>query len=511
MRVVTSKQMKQIEEQSLAYGQSYLSLMQHAGQAAAQFICKKIDVKGKRVLVLCGRGNNGGDGFVVADYLAGQGANVVVVLTDGQPKTPQAAQMFAVLQKANLPVVQYAENQESVHRAMENLDIIVDGIYGTGFHGSLDVLHAQLCRQVNQAVAAVFALDIPSGANADTGAISEDTICADFTISFHALKPAHVASPACECCGKITVADIGIDEQAHQGIEPYMVIPDRKMVFSILKPRQPDSHKGNYGKLTVIGGSRRYIGAPMLACLSAMRSGVGYVTLASTKTVCSTVAPHLLETVLFPMEESYDGTIHFRENSLLTEQLQRSTAVVFGCGLGVSEDTQMLLDQVIRQANCPILLDADGINLLAKNINVLKAANAPVVITPHLGEMARLTGLPIEQIRADAVSIAAQFAQDHQVTVVLKGHRTVIASPDTVLFVNVTGNAGLAKAGSGDLLAGLIGSLLAQGLAPHLAAACGVYLHGAAADRTAKRLSQYGMLPQDILQDLCGIFLEENR
>jgi NAD(P)H-hydrate epimerase len=283
-------------------------------------------------------------------------------------------------------------------------------------------------------------------------------------------------------------------------------------VFEHLPVRNPLSHKGNYGKLLAICGSSHYRGAAALSAMGALRCGAGIVTLASTEAVCFTVAGKIPEAVLLPLEEGLEGEIDGGSALKAIETpLQNATAVLLGCGVGQGSHVSEILAYVLEHTDCPVIVDADGINALAANIDILRQKKGPVILTPHPGEMARLTGDPVAEIEAGRSKAAMDFAKAHGVIVVLKGHETIVASPDGGLILNKTGNPGLAKGGSGDILAGMIASFAAQGIDPVYAAACAVHLHGLAADRTAARKSQYAMLPSELLDELAVIFAETGR
>ncbi|WP_101550066.1 MULTISPECIES: NAD(P)H-hydrate dehydratase [Anaerotruncus] len=511
MRILTSEQMKTVERNSLNYSMSCERLMENAGSAAAAAIRRAADVEGRYVTIFCGRGNNGGDGFVAARRLSEAGANVAVVLTDGDPKTPEAAEMLRRIGVMDIAVVGYGDDPEYLTERLASTDLLVDAIYGTGFHGELDGRHRDVCRLINGVGVRVFALDIPSGVNADTGEADPCAVRAGMTVVFDSDKPATAMPAAAEYCGEVVVADIGIPPEAHEGVEPLFTLVDRGWVFDRLPRRRRDTHKGDYGKLLNVAGSQRYMGAAVLSTLAAMRSGAGYVTLASTKEVCRTVLPMLPEAVLLPLAQNPDGSLSYKAMDALLEAAERSTAVLVGNGLGTGPDACRIVYELVRRVSRPLVIDADGINALARNIDILKDKKAEVILTPHLMELSRLTTLPLEQLKPDPLTAGKAFAQEYGVTVVLKGAHTLTAAPGERVWINTTGNAGLAKAGSGDVLAGLVGALAAQGRSPEEAAACGVWLHGMAGDYAAGEFSQYAMLARDVIDALPRVFADNDR
>ena len=285
-----------------------------------------------------------------------------------------------------------------------------------------------------------------------------------------------------------------------------------EQVLSILPPRPEDSHKGTFGRLLNISGSSRYRGAAVLGCLGALRSGTGFCVLASVPDVCNAAACQLPEVILCPLSACNKGYIEPKESITdLKEEISRASAVLFGCGLGNGQHTVDLLKYLLENADCPVIIDADGLNALSKNMHLLHNTHVRIILTPHQGEMARLCGVNTDDIARDREGFAAHFAEKNGVTLVLKGHGTLIADKDGKLLINPTGGPGLAKGGSGDVLAGIISAFAAQGIAPFDACVCGVYLHGLAADRTAARRGQYSMLPSEITTDLAEILAENGR
>ena len=509
--IVTSKQMKQMETCAGSYGLSMERLMENAGCAAAAAIRRMLEVEGKFVTIFCGRGNNGGDGFVVARQLSRSGANVAVVLTDGHPVSAQAREMYDRLLPMEIPMVEYGSDMEYLTDRLAETDLLVDAIFGTGFHGVLSDRHKSVCRLINGVGVPVFALDIPSGVNADTGAADPDAVRAGCTVMFDSLKPAGVMPCAASFCGRVVTAEIGIPPDAREGVEELFTVVDDLFIAENLPVRQRNSHKGTYGRLLNLAGCQSYPGAAVLSTLAAMRTGAGYVVLASTGQVCRMAQHQLPETVMLELPADQTGGISAQALPLLLEHAEKASALLIGNGLGPAPDAEQVVIALLEQAHCPVILDADGINLVARNIDIWKRVQCPVILTPHPMELSRLTGLSIEQIIADPLAAGLSFAQEHGVTVVVKGAYTATAMASGQVWVNTTGNAGLAKAGTGDVLAGMIGALAAQGISLAHAAACGVYLHGRAGDLAAQKHSQYGMLARDVIDAVCNVFLELGR
>ena len=500
MRIVTSKQMKQIEQNATQYQMTSLRMMENAGCAAAQLIVKTLrEVSGLQCVVFCGKGNNGGDGFVVARKLAELGANVTVVLADGEPKTADAGKMMQLVKEMQLPILSFDEQMDEVSALLENVDVIVDAIYGSGFHGQIDIRRRQVTQTINAAIAAVFSLDIPSGINCDTGEAAEDAVMADFTIAFDSYKPAHLLPKYLPNLGQLSLASIGIDPLSYEGVTPNHFVADEEYVYPRIPVRQPDAHKTSTGKLLNIAGGIGCTGAAILSSTAAMRSGAGYVVTGVPQAIYPIVAQSLVQSPFCFIEEAAD----------VSSALNGVSAISIGCGMGTGQRQRGILEEVLYLSKCPVIIDADGINNLAMDISIVSDAKCPVILTPHFGEMARICRTSVAEIQKAPLLCAQELAAQLKATIVLKGAHTIISSPDGTTFINQTGNPGLAKAGSGDVLTGILASLVSQGMPPFEAAVCAVYLHGAAADRCVERMSEYFMQPDDILIDL-GRLLKEH-
>lgn len=502
MIVLTADSMRRLEQAAVEQGLPYIRLMENAGSAAARVIRSTTPLQGRRVTVLCGNGNNGGDGLVIARKLTVEGAAVTVVLT-GAPSTPESREMHSRLNGTDVSVCHLETEPFLAAEATEKANVIVDAVFGIGFRGTLPDHMRHLFRIVNNSAAVVVAVDIPSGLCADTGAADPDTIRADRTVTFSALKPALAASAAAPYYGKVEVVPIGIDEELIRRFSRDRVVIRPEMVQAHFPPRDPQSHKGSFGHLLSVAGSDGMAGAARLCAEAALRCGVGLLTAALPRSIYPVFAATLPEAVCLPL----DG-MGAAAQLALRQKSTNVSAVVLGPGLGQSAAATELVWDVLLHGDSPLVLDADGINAVVSHIDRLKTIRRPLVLTPHPGEMARLCECSVEEIPSDRANVAWEFATEYGVTLVLKGHETVIASPHRAILVNPTGNAGMATGGSGDVLAGMIGAFLAQGFDPHAAAMCAVYLHGLAGDKAAARLSQHAMLPSDLIAELSGSFLE---
>lgn len=501
MTVLTVDSMRKLEQAAVDDGLSYLRLMENAGSAAARVIRSATPLQGRRVVVLCGKGNNGGDGFVIARRLLDEGARLTVVLMSGDPATEQAREMFSRLSGTDITVVRLETEPFLAAEAVQAAGVIVDAVYGIGFHGALPDYMRHLFRLVNQSSAPVIAVDVPSGLNADSADADPDTIRAARTVTFSAMKPALIAAAAQPYYGQVEVVPIGIDSELIERFRHGLLTIEWGMVAACFPPRDPAAHKGTFGHLLAVVGSEGMAGAARLCAEGALRGGVGLVTAAVPRSVYPILSTALPEALCLPLDGT-GATAQLR----LREAAARADAVVLGCGLG--GDADALVWDVLEHGDTPLILDADGINAVARHINKLKTIRRPLVLTPHPGEMARLTGCSVSEVETDRTTAARTFAEEYGVTLVLKGHETLVAAPHRSLLRNRTGNPGMATGGSGDVLAGLIGAFLAQGFDPYTAAMCAVHLHGLAGDRAAARLSQHAMLPTDLLHELGGLFLD---
>lgn len=502
MFAVTVEQMRMLEEKCMQEGITDRMLMEQAGKAAAASIHATIPVSGKRCVVFCGKGNNGGDGFVAARELTARGAKVKIVLADGLPKARAAQEMYEAAYAEGIEIIDLAFSPYRSILAMQQVDIVVDAIYGTGFRGRMSATCRDACKMINKAIAAVFSMDLPSGLEADGPDSDPDAVKADFTIVLDSLKPVHIMPHTSRCCGNVCVVDIGIPAAYKEQLEYRYALVDDAQAASFLPVRAPDSHKGDHGYLLCIVGSRSYMGAAVLACMGALRSGVGYVHLAAVPEVCAAVAAQLPEVTFTQLPANASGRIDASALTLLKPAMERATAVCIGCGLGLDEDIHQVVSGVLERASCPVIVDADGINTVAEHIHILNNAAAPLLLTPHMGELSRLLQMDIAHIRQDRLTLAGNFAARHQVTLLCKDAITFTAPGSMGAYINTTGNAGLAKAGSGDLLAGLVSGLAAQGLSLVRAASAGAYYHGKAADLCARELGQMYMQPSDVARYL---------
>lgn len=507
MPVVECNEMRDIEKRAVENGCTYIGLMEKAGGSVAKLAEKIISEKNiNNIAVLCGKGNNGGDGFVIARLLSDK-CNISVILADGQPKTDDAKTNFNLIPE-NVKIIEYTSKNNNYIDVIKNSDMIIDAIYGIGFKGELNSemkAIIDICNENENAVK--IAVDLPSGIVCDSGEIINGCFNADYTVTFTALKPLHILYPSMDYCGKIIVENVDIPEAVLSESKYIMQKTDEYIKMNPLKKQKKSAHKGSNGTLFALCGSYGMAGAAVLSGGAALRTGAGLVKMAIPKSIYELVSSKLTEAVFMPLQQTDDGIVSIEEfNKILYDVLENSTALLVGCGLGMNDDLYELVSLLVENSTKPIVLDADGINSICMNIDILKRAKAPVILTPHPGEMARLIGSDTKAVQSDRYGTARDFAMEYGVTLVLKGANTLIATPKGDVYVNMTGNNGMARGGSGDVLAGMIASFLAQGMTAEKAAICGVYYHGLVGDLCADKYSARSMLPTDMISELKYIF-----
>ena len=502
MLVIESREIKNIENLAAGQGIPVSSLMEKAGKNVADFAAKFIKDKSSKVCIVCGTGNNGGDGFVAAGILADQ-CKTAVILADGFPHSLLASNYFNILPHSVI-MHDFTDNNAKASEIIRTADIIIDCIYGIGFKGALKTNVAEVIAYCNQNKNAVkIAVDVPSGILCDSGAVVSECFRPDYTLSFTSLKPYHVLYPSLDYCGEVVVSDVGIPQNILDTCAYMMKTTDEFIAKNPLRQRKKSAHKGNNGTLLAVCGSYGMAGAAMLAGEAALRSGLGLLKIALPRSIYNIAAQKLTESVFLPLEQTPDGKISAREfQQIFFELSNDADAMLLGCGMGVNNDTRQLTAMLIQNSPKPMVIDADGLNCINGNIEVLRMAVSPVIITPHPKEMARLINSDVNTIQAYRYDVAKDFAMEYRVTVVLKGADTIIATPDGSVYVNLTGNNGMAKGGSGDVLAGMMSSLLAQGLTTEQAAVYAVYYHGLAGDKCREKMSARTMLPSDIIKEI---------
>jgi ADP-dependent NAD(P)H-hydrate dehydratase / NAD(P)H-hydrate epimerase len=502
MKLVTAAEMRELDRRTIEdLGVPSVVLMENAGRSTYQVLRREFPELSGAVAVLAGRGNNGGDGLVVARYLANDGFPVSVFLLASRDQVRGDALVnLKILEAMGLEVEEVlGEDQLSaVAHRLSRADLVVDALLGTGLNSPVRGLLAQLIDRVNQVRSPVLAVDIPSGLSADTGEPLGPTVEADVTVTYGFPKLGQITLSGREYVGQLWLVDISIPPALAQGLKTELAEASE---MRLLLPRRPlASHKGTFGHLVVVAGSEGKTGAAALTAEAGLRSGAGLVTAAAPASLNDILELKLTEAMTLPLPEA-EGARVLGEKALgaLKDFLTGKTAAALGPGLGAHPETQALVRALIRDCPLPLVIDADGVNALAGQVETLKRAPGPRILTPHPGEMSRLLGIGAQEVQSRRLDTAREFASAHGVWLVLKGAQTVVAAPDGRVSLNPTGNPVLASGGTGDVLTGLIGGWLAQGLPPWDAARLGVYLHGLAADFLAEVVGPRGHIAGDLL------------
>ena len=513
MRVLNTDQMREADRRTIEdIGIPSVVLMENAGrQAVAAMEASLEDLAASRVAVICGRGNNGGDGFVVARTLIQRGVDVVVFLLGSVADVRGDARTnLEILGRIGLTVVEITSAQEwELHfTEISECDVIVDAILGTGFRGQLSGLLETVVADVNGLGAPVVSIDLPTGVSADTHLLEGEAIEASMTVTLAAPKIPLVFPPADSNAGDLVIADIGIPHPVIDEVEgQYLELLTREQMRELVPVRAPDSHKGDFGRVLVVAGSRGRTGAAHLAAMGALKSGAGLVTVATPQSCLPIVAAMAPEYMTEPLEETASGTVDFSAVDRVLEM--RADVIAVGPGLGQGPATAAFVQALVERAGVPLVLDADALNAFVGDRDRLVGRDGvDVIITPHPGEMARLLGSSIEEVQRDRLRSARDFAASHRLHVVLKGNRTVIAAPDGRTFVNLTGNAGMATGGTGDLLTGMIAAWFAQLLDAEAASKLAVYLHGTAGDLAEADEGEVALTAGDLMARLGDAVLE---
>ncbi|MGE3402335.1 MAG: NAD(P)H-hydrate dehydratase [Vicinamibacterales bacterium] len=504
MRILNAAQMREADRFTIEdIGIPSLVLMENAGRqvVAAMESAYEARLNG-RVAVLCGRGNNGGDGFVVARTLLQRGIDATVFVIGALSDVRGDARTnLDILGRLGVTVVEIGDEQawELHFSEISQCTLIVDAIFGTGLKSGLTGMLETVVADVNASGIPVVAIDLPSGLSADTPHIVGDCVDAAMTVTLAAPKLPLVLPPGEAHAGDVVIADIGIPHEVIDGLEGRRIdLLTPEQLRELLEPRAADSHKGDFGRVTLVAGSRGKTGAAHLAAMAALRSGAGLVTVATPASCLPIVASMAPELMTEPLLESKQGCVAGAAIARILEM--RQDVIACGPGLGREAGIGEFVRALIEKTDAPLVLDADALTVLADDPGVLTGReDRDVIITPHPGEMARLVGASIEDVQANRIEVASDFATTHRVYVVLKGHRTIIATPDGTIYINPTGNAGLATAGTGDLLTGMVAAWLAQLLDAEAACRLAVFLHGAAGDLAESDEGQVAMVATDVL------------
>ncbi len=511
MKIVTAEEMRTIDRVSTErYGVPSLTLMENAGAAVAEHVFAHHGSV-RRVVVLCGKGNNGGDGFVAARRLHQKGKTVqVILLADPSELKGDAATMYGKLPVAAMVAKSPDELKSDRIRLAFPADVYLDAILGTGFKPPVSPLYADAIALLNAAASPLVAVDIPSGAEADAMSAQQGTIArADSIVTFTAARPAHAFSMLTD--GPTYVAPIGSPDEAIVSSLHLNVITAHDFA-SLVAERPRESNKGNYGHVLVVGGSLGKAGAAAMAGMSALRAGAGLATVATAKSVLSTVAGFHPELMTDPLPETADGSIARDALARAGELAKGKTVLAIGPGSSRVSETSEFVRSLVTKAQLPVVLDADGLNAFEGRVEELNGKDRILVITPHPGEMARLAGCTIPEVQKDRLGVARRFASEHNLIVVLKGHRTLVVRPDGEAWVNTTGNPGMSTGGTGDILTGMVAGMIAQNPRDAFMAICAaVHLHGLAGDVMRENVGEHSMVATDLLRGLPEAFWRARR
>ncbi|MEW5801919.1 MAG: NAD(P)H-hydrate dehydratase [bacterium] len=507
MKVATARQMQALDRYTIEeIGLPGIVLMENAGrQVVAKMLQHFSDLPQRRVTIVCGKGNNGGDGLVVARHLSAMAADVrIFLLAEPESLSGDAKTNIRIIQKLNLALstILTPEDLHNQQEALLDTDILVDALFGTGLTPPVRGLAAEVIELLNGAGKPIVSIDLPSGLSADLAYFSGPHIDASLTVTFALPKLAHVLPPACLSCGKLEIVDIGIPEVAVQKEKIQLDLIDAPSLQNCWPRRPLESHKGTYGHLLVLAGSLGKTGAAYLTSQSGARVGTGLVTLGIPESLNTIMEMKLTEVMTYPLPETDEKTFSASALTAIEGLLPRMSALAIGPGVGVHPEVKELVSWIIHKASIPVVLDADGINVLAAQSGILKEAKQPIVLTPHPKELSRLLGIDLQAIIGNRLEMSRRAAMELNCYVLLKGFRSLVADPEGNVFINPTGNPGMATGGTGDVLTGVIGGLLAQGVPKLQAVLAGVYLHGFSGDLVREHKGEYGLLAADLIEHL---------
>ncbi len=482
MKILSSEEIRKVERNYFARYGTEAELMLKAGTACFNSMVNRYgsELVGTSVSVLCGNGKNAGDGFVIAALLYNYGCNAVIVLCDREPEIAEPLLYYRRAVDSGVKSVHY-------ERSVLDCDYLVDCMFGIGFHGEPRAPFDRIFEDIAACGARVISVDTPSGTDATTGEVCVNGLSAELTIAVSTLKYAHILPPANAHCGDIDVVNIGIPDDCYG--DGYANTIEPQDIRLALPRRDINANKGSCGRLLTLCGSYAMPGAAVFCAEGGIRSGAGLVKVTAPSVAYPLIECHTCQPVFNPVRENDEGTFSALCTNEVKRDLQWADSTVIGCGIGVNDDTCLLTRFVLQNAQSPVILDADGINCMISSIDILKEIKVPVVLTPHPGEMARLMSDTVAGIQHDRIGKAVKLARRFGIVVVLKGANTVVTDGENV-FVNTTGNPGMAMGGTGDMLSGMIGSLIAQGVPPFEAAKTAVHIHGLCGDRA---MSKYGM------------------
>jgi hydroxyethylthiazole kinase-like uncharacterized protein yjeF len=507
MKISRVSEMRELDRTAIEkFGVKEELLMENAGEALYFVLSQEFGIKDKRFLVFCGIGNNGGDGFVIARKIHSSGGTVKLFILGDPSRYKSAAKMNLDI-VSRLPIeVRTGESMEAIKTDVYHCDAIVDAIFGTGLTRDVQGLYRDVIELVNASGKMVFSADIPSGVNGDTGKVMGIAVKANFTVTFGLPKTGNLLFPGYDLCGKLYCTLISFTPTMYN--TPAMKFETNDPVK--LPPRDKNGHKGAFGQVLFIAGASSYFGAPYFAALSFLRAGGGYARLATPESMTPFIANKGSEVVFVPQRQTPSASISLENKAALLELSDKMDMVVLGPGLSLEGETQELVRALAAEINKPLLLDGDGITALCKDLDIIKERKAETILTPHLGEMSRITKMTVPELDANKMDILQHTAQDLAAMIVLKGAHSLIGCPDGRVFINMSGNSGMATAGSGDVLTGTIAAMFGLGLSLQDAVRMGVFIHGLSGDLAAEDMGEDGITAQNIL-DYLPLAVKMNR
>ena len=505
--VLTSEGQRAIDQRAVVSGVSSAALMESAGRSAAELICRSLHWK--RVVVVAGRGGNGGDALVVARYLhqAGMSISAFAVCAAEQFSETTATMAQRLEQAAPGRLQSLTDDLGPLKKALKEADGLIDGLFGSGLDRGLSGRFSEVVEIINAARAQTVSLDLPSGLPSDLGFPFDGAVRADFTIAMEFLKPAHLLYPARSYCGNILLARVAYPQGVLADLVPLARVLERAGARALIPARPPNGHKGTFGRVLVVAGSIGMSGAAILCAKGALRAGAGLVTVACPAAINPIIETALTEAITLPLPDE-EGHLTPAAIGTLSSALDRADGVAIGPGLSRQSSVGELVLALLEKIQVPIVLDADGLFHLAPHLDGLKDSSGRIVLTPHPGELSYLIDRPADQIDAERIEVTRAFAAEHGVVLLLKGRPTAIGTPDGELYLNPTGNTGLATGGSGDVLTGLVAGFLAGGARPADAAVLGAYVHGASADSLTRNIAERSILPSDLIDVLPAVIAQ---
>jgi NAD(P)H-hydrate epimerase len=510
MLLVTAKQMQKMDKQTIeSFGIPGLVLMENAGRGSFDFLLEKFkNIKPKKVAVIAGRGNNGGDGFVIARYLMEKGIAVTCFLLSAKNRVQGDAKINLDLaiklcdKSENSEIIEIpdADAFEKYKAGIACHDLFIDAILGTGLNSNVRGLFKDVIELINSSRQPVFSIDIPSGLNSDTGQPLGVAVKADATATFAFAKAGHVLYPGNIYTGELKIIDIGIPEFIAKEKHIKLSLMEKNRITSFFTPRKFQSHKGSYGHLLIIAGSKGKTGAAGLCANAAMRCGTGLVSLGIAKSLNKIIEPMVIEPMTLPLPEKVEGYLSDNCFDEIQTLLKNKQALAVGPGIGTKKGTIKLVHKLVEKSDVPLIIDADALNCIAQNLEILKTKKAAAILTPHPGEMAKLCNMTTSDVQQNRLEIASDFAQKYNSVLILKGAQTIVTFPDGRIFINPTGNPGMASGGMGDVLTGMIAGFCAQGFSPENASLAAVFIHGMCGDILAENIGGFGFLATDMVE-----------